>query len=216
MYEMNASRIRGGMTVLTTDRRSRELDELLTRTGGAASPLTEALEDDLAELTVATSRAAGRQSEAQRDRIRDAIAFSSPDLLAFLERRVGPAEAPDLLADTMTTAWRSADRMPLDAAGARMWLFGLARDAVAYRERAGLRRSRHAGRLRRRLVAVEPARAASGDLPDDLREIVRLVHGDGFTLVEAAALDGIPLNVARDRYRSARRRLAAGVRSRAA
>jgi DNA-directed RNA polymerase specialized sigma24 family protein len=38
--------------------------------------------------------------------------------------------------------------------------------------------------------------------------VVRLVHWDGFTLGEAAALEGIPASTARSRYARAKRELA--------
>jgi RNA polymerase sigma-70 factor (ECF subfamily) len=49
-------------------------------------------------------------------------------------------------------------------------------------------------------------------LPDELAELVRLVHWDGFRLVEAAELIGISASTARGRYARARELLYRSIR----
>lgn len=136
--------------MITTDSHPQSLD---TAAGSApTTPLTPELEDALAELTVATSRLAPRRTRAERDRIRDAIAYCSPELLAFIEQRVRRSDAADVLAEAMATAWRGAADIPPDAAGARRWLLAAAGHCVARAEREGLRRIRRADRMRRLLA----------------------------------------------------------------
>ena len=54
-----------------------------------------------------------------------ALREASPDLLTYLQRRVGVADAPDLLGETMVVAWRRVDELPEDPERARMWLLGV-------------------------------------------------------------------------------------------
>ncbi|WP_240642421.1 RNA polymerase sigma factor [Microbacterium sulfonylureivorans] len=146
-----------------------------------------------------------------------AIAQSSGDLLAYFEYRVSRDEAPDLLVETMTAAWRHANNLPAAAEEARMWLFGIARNVLANAQRSGRRRVRLANRLRDMLATgttVGPpadtgleVRDAVNRLADHHAEIIRLVHWDGFSLVDAAKLCGIPESTARSRYQAAKRQL---------
>lgn len=147
----------------------------------------------------------------------DCISACSPDLLAYFERRTGSADAADLLSETMLTAWRRIDDLPQDDIEARMWLFGVARRVLANAERASVRRWKLAERLRGHLSShpqtyddaeAIDVRDAVRRLPDDLRDLVGLVHWEGFTLEEAARIVGIPASTARGRYQNARRRLA--------
>lgn len=160
------------------------------------------------------SRAADRQ---EASRALDCIAACSPDLLAYFERRIDGPDAADLLSETMLTAWRRIDDLPQDDTEARMWLFGVARRILANAQRASVRRWRLAERLRGHLDSRPAAhddaealdvRDAVRRLPEDLRDLIGLVHWEGFTLTEAAGIVGIPASTARGRYRSARRRLA--------
>lgn len=151
------------------------------------------------------------------DREVGCVAAHAPDLLAYFERRTRNGEAADLLSETLLVAWRRIDDLPVDDTEARMWLFGVARRVLANAERAAIRRGKLADRLRGQL-AVRPAHAADDDLhavrdavrrlPDDLRELIALVHWEGFSIAEAAQITGIPASTARGRYQTARRLLA--------
>lgn len=54
-------------------------------------------------------------------------------------------------------------------------------------------------------------RDAIARLDADRAEIVRLVHGDGFSLAEASELLGIPASTARGRYQRAKEELRAAL-----
>jgi RNA polymerase sigma-70 factor (ECF subfamily) len=148
-------------------------------------------------------------------RITDAIAASSPDLLAYFERRVDAVDAADLLAETMMTAWRRVADLPPDPERARMWLFVTARLTLANADRGERRRWRLANRLRMLLgpgdapAADEGAevRDAVARLEPDLAELVRLVHWDGFAIAEAAEVLEISASTARGRYARAKAEL---------
>lgn len=144
-----------------------------------------------------------------------ALEASARDLLVYFERRVGePQDAADLLSETMLTAWRRVDDLPDGAEGRRMWLFVTARNTLANFHRSSLRRRALAAELRLQL-AVRPAVGAIDDearavrdaverLDPSLRELVQLVHWDGFTLAEAAELTATNPSTARGRYAHAR------------
>lgn len=149
-------------------------------------------------------------------RLELALGGCAADILAFFERRVVPREdAADLLAETMIVAWRKAAELPADDEGVRRWLFGVARNVLLNADRAARRRHRLANRVREILANVEAPAADEGNevrdaiarLNPDLAEVVRLVHWDGLSLVEAAEILDIPASTARGRYQRAKAEL---------
>lgn len=141
-------------------------------------------------------------------------------ILAYALRRVEDAEdAADVVAETFLVAWRRLDEAPNDA-GARLWLFGVARRVIANRHRAERRRTRLGERLAESLrteLATQPAPAgeaakvlrAMGGLGDDDRELLLLVSWEELSPGEAAEVLGISSLAARSRLHRARRRLRA-------
>jgi RNA polymerase sigma-70 factor (ECF subfamily) len=136
-------------------------------------------------------------------------------VLAYLSRRVPPADAADLVAEAYLVVWRRrADLPPADEC--RPWLFGVARRLLAEHHR-----------LRPAVVPLadagdpvadvgEGADAARGAAvrtaltaltPVD-RELVTLTVWDGLTPTEAAAVVGLTPGTARVRLHRARARLA--------
>lgn len=158
-------------------------------------------------------------ADAREQRVTEELAANAPDLLAYFERRVTRDDAADLLAEVMLTVWRRADQLPADPVRARMWLFVTARNVLANAERSERRRWRLANRLRMMLgsqtspaAASDPeegaeVRDAIARLSPDLAELIRLVHWDGLTLVEAAEVMEIPASTARGRYQRAKQEL---------
>lgn len=147
-----------------------------------------------------------------------ALERDAADLLAYLSRRAGPDDAPDLLGETMVVAWRRASELPADAERARMWLFGIARGTLANHARGQRRRWALADRMKLQMgdSAVSPAadhgievRDAIARLDPELAELIRLVHWDRLRLTQAAQLLGIPASTARGRYARARELLRA-------
>lgn len=151
-------------------------------------------------------------------RITSALTESSSDLLAYLQRRVGFDEAPDLLGETMVVAWRRVDELPRDPEQARMWLFGIARKTLLNHSRGERRRWALSDRIRGDSITeiVSPAadhgaevRDAVARLDADLIELVQLVHWEGMTIAQAAALLGVSDSTARIRYARAKEQLRA-------
>ncbi|REJ04787.1 sigma-70 family RNA polymerase sigma factor [Microbacterium bovistercoris] len=149
-----------------------------------------------------------------------ALESSASDLLAYLERRVGPDDAPDLLGETMVVAWRRVKELPAEPEAARMWLFGIARGTLLNHARGQRRRWALADRLRlqvRESATAPPAdagtevRDAIDRLEPDLAELVRLIHWERLSLVDAAQLLGIPASTARGRHQRAKEQLRAAL-----
>lgn len=153
-------------------------------------------------------------------RLTGALRDAAPDLLAYLQRRVGLDDAPDLLGEAMVVAWRRAADVPGDPERARMWLFGIARKTLLNHARGERRRWALADRIRIHADpdAAAPAaddgvevRDAIARLDPDLAELVRLVHWERLNLVQAAEVLGIPDSTARTRYARAKEALRAAL-----
>ncbi len=148
----------------------------------------------------------------------DAVRANAADLLNYLERRVDVrADAADALGDALLAAWRRRASLPSDPEQARMWLFGIARNTLLNSKRTTARRGAVVQRLRDHLEhhQREPAspeenvevREAITLLDAEKAELVRLIHWDGFSIVEAALIVGVPASTARSRYAAAREQL---------
>lgn len=150
------------------------------------------------------------------------LTATAPDLLRYFERRVGSSDAADLLSETMVVAWRRMDVVPEDDEAARMWLFGVARKVLLNAERGNVRRWKLADRLRHvsDSTSASPAadvglevRDAVARLDPESAELLRLIHWEGLSIVQTAALMEIPASTARSRYQKAKEdlRLALGI-----
>lgn len=151
----------------------------------------------------------------RRERLGEQIAQIAPDLLFYFRRRVTPPEdSADLLSECFVVAWRRHKHAPADTEGFRRWMFGIAGNVLRNWSRARRRRSDLINRLRDELAVpraeaeLDVVRAAIEDLPEDQAELIRLVHWDAFTVIEAAAVLGVPESTARGRYQRARQKLA--------
>jgi RNA polymerase sigma-70 factor, ECF subfamily len=150
---------------------------------------------------------------ATRSQLRSALGAAADDLLRYFERRVRiPAEAADLLSDTMLQAWRRADACPAEPERRRMWLFTIAANVLANHRRGAGRRQRLADRLRAEISVEARADDAERHAVRDAvlrlhaahRELVMLIHWDGLTVAQAAELLGLNSSTARTRYAAAR------------
>lgn len=156
----------------------------------------------------------------QRDTFTELAVALSPALLGYIARRVRRHDAaPEVLNDTLLVAWQKRGRMPSDPQRARMWLFVTARNCIRNHERSANRRAAHEaplGELAEAITvntdaAAAEVRALVLALPPKYRELVVLVHWDGFPLVEAAELLHMSASTARTRYARARERLRSAI-----
>jgi RNA polymerase sigma-70 factor (ECF subfamily) len=167
----------------------------------AQPPEDEALAERLAEV---------RFARLYEEHGRDVLAYA-------LRRAAGPEDAADATAETFLVAWRRLVDLP-PGAEARLWLFGVARRALANHERGERRRGRLAEQLRataRTELSTRPApdgdgaavlaaidRLGAGD-----RELLLLIGWEELTPGEAAKVLGISALAARTRLHRARARL---------
>jgi RNA polymerase sigma-70 factor, ECF subfamily len=128
-----------------------------------------------------------------RAEFREALSSTASDLLAYLERRVSTRDdAADILAETMLQAWRRMDAMPGTPERQRM-------SALADRLRLHL-----APDVEGDHADATAVRDAVLRLHTAQRELVMLVHWDGFSIAEAADILGLNPSTARSRYSAAR------------
>jgi RNA polymerase sigma factor (sigma-70 family) len=145
-----------------------------------------------------------------------------PRLRRYLHRRVGPALAEDLAAQTFTEALRSRERYPGRAA-AGPWLYGIAHNLLRGHRRAEERQLRAYAR-----TGVDPAaeldvdalaeRADAASLGPRLaatlarlrakdREVLLLFAWEGLGYAEIAAALDIPIGTVRSRLSRCRQRV---------
>lgn len=144
-------------------------------------------------------------------------------LLAYARRRVDPATADEVVADTFLIAWRRRSEVP--DGSERVWLFGVARNMIRNALRAGRRRQAAHDRLRS-ATATEPTgslevspepvderaallRAALDRLAASDRELLMLVAWEELSHAETATVLGISANAVAIRVHRARKKLAA-------
>ncbi|UOV99940.1 sigma-70 family RNA polymerase sigma factor [Agrococcus sp. SCSIO52902] len=155
------------------------------------------------------------------DRLTALVADAADDLLGYFLRRVpAPEDAADLLGETLLALAAGADRIPHAPVDARRWAFGVARRTLlAGRRRHVQRAQRDAARIDAlRMAAIDAAghpgsdrdlerrrvREAVQTLPERDRELLMLVHWDGFSLQEAARHLGIRPSTASTRHARAK------------
>lgn len=159
--------------------------------------------------------------DAVRERVIALVQAHASDVLAYLERRTSTVEdAADILSDTLTSAWRRVEDLPEDDVRARLWLFTTARNTLNNHRRGRRRADELTAKLRSEVEAARRAsitdthdrvsdavRRAIDKLPGTQREIVTLVHWDGFSIAEAAEILDVPASTARSQYAGARTNL---------
>lgn len=142
------------------------------------------------------------------------------DLLHFVQRRVHPSHAEDLVEDVMLVAWRRLDDVPTDMSAARAWLFGVARKTLQNARRREGRNAALAVRLADRAATSAVASHSPDAVADMLdvgaawprlnavhQEAIALSALDGLSAPEAAAVLGISPTAFRLRLSRARRSL---------
>jgi RNA polymerase sigma-70 factor (ECF subfamily) len=157
--------------------------------------------------------------QAAAERFEALVADHAPPLLAYALRRVGqPADAVDVVAETLLVAWRRLDTVP-EGERARFWLYAVCRNAVGNHYRGRGRRTKLAERLQAQYAhAVTPdpgpavatahtVRAAMERLGPEDRELLRLVVWEELRPGEVAEVLGIPAGNVRTRLHRARNRL---------
>lgn len=137
-----------------------------------------------------------------------------PEIAGYVRRRCGGAEADDVIGQVFAVAWRRFDDIPRPPQD-RLWLFGVARRALAEAERATRRRRRLGLRLAAEAIVASPSAAAPDPAAERViealttlraadREALRLVLWEALSHAEAAEVLGCTANAFEIRYRRAR------------
>jgi RNA polymerase sigma-70 factor (ECF subfamily) len=160
---------------------------------------------------------------ADRRRFEQLVRDTRGELLKFVLRRAGNAEdAADVVAETYLIAWRKLDAVPWGT-GARLWLFGVARNVLlrgaeqqrssaVLIERLKEQYEQYAERTRVELAEpddplVRALRAGLASLSSEELELITLSAWEGLKPREIARVTGLSANVVRVRLHRARRRL---------
>jgi len=164
-----------------------------------------------------------------RDWVELMVADNADDLLRYFRRRVEqPEDAADLLGHLLLVLWEKASRIPVSDEEARMWCFGIARNMLREHYRSATKRISLANTLRDHLAGsalpdnsadttanarlqAQATRRAVGQLDERSRELIILVHWDGFSIAQAARLLSMNESTARTRYGRALQRLRGGL-----
>lgn len=141
----------------------------------------------------------------------------APLLLRYFLRRVDqPADAADLLNDTLIIAWRKIHTVPDEPDQERAWMYTVAGNVLTNHRRSLRRRSKLTEALRSELSTADPFQTsesaadiaiALSRIPPIEAELVRLIHWEGLSASEAGRVLGIPESSARMRYAAAKHRL---------
>ncbi|MGH9101125.1 MAG: RNA polymerase sigma factor [Acidimicrobiales bacterium] len=120
-------------------------------------------------------------------------------VLVYTRRRLGPDGCEEAVADTFMSAWMHLDQAPADPL---IWLYGIARGAVANHRRRLLRSARLNERARtlgvsprstevaEALIWEDTFGAAVAQLSEADREVLRLVHWEELSNADGAAVLG--------------------------
>jgi RNA polymerase sigma factor (sigma-70 family) len=166
---------------------------------------------------------AAKSQDAEGDRAREQrlaglYAAYGRAVLAYAVRRAADEhDAADVLAETFLVVWRRLDDVP-SGDQALLWLYAVARRALANQQRGERRRRRLAERLERELAsalqaippreaAAEPALAAVARLRPQDREVLLLAAWEELSPQDIGTVLGISQIAARSRLHRARKRL---------
>lgn len=107
----------------------------------------------------------------REERFRLLYADAYDDVLRFVQRRIEPDRAEDVVAEAMLVVWRRIDEVPTEDGDARAWVFGIARNCLLNSHRT---RHRHDA-LAVRLAHAEALAPASGVVSDAADLVARRV-----------------------------------------
>jgi RNA polymerase sigma-70 factor (ECF subfamily) len=182
----------------------------------AGPPNRESSADEVGGVRV--NKRAAREASIRRH-VSAMVERESSNLLDHFARRVDAIEdTADLVGDTLLVVWRKASLIPRDDVEAGMWLYGVARKVLSTYRRGHHRRIALADRLRGEIITKATItglggqpKSESDDLQEHVRvcvrelapidrEIIMLVHWEGFNLAEAARLLSMRPATLRSRY----------------
>lgn len=143
--------------------------------------------------------------------VAEALEQNSADLLRYMIRRFeNQSDAAEAYGDAVETVWRKRNSVPATPERARMWMFGVARNIVRSSKRKATAHNESLNDLANILrISVQHSsndddalnvREALGILKPSDRELIVLIHWDGFTQQDAARIMKLNQSTARSRY----------------
>jgi len=162
---------------------------------------------------------------AVRDWVQIVVEDNADDLLRYLRRRVNqPEDAADLLARVFLAVWEKSARLPTTDLDARLWCFGIARNILREHHRHAMKQLALADGLRDHLrtsasahagadtvaetkMNSEAVRQGMSTLDSRSRELIMLIHWDGFSIADAARILSVVESTARTQHARALKRL---------
>lgn len=163
------------------------------------------------------------EQSASTARFENLFEANSRAILGYALRRTDrPEDAADVLSEVMLTAWRRIEDVP-DGNEQRLWLYAVARRALANQRRSSKRKQGLGEQLRRAVTTAfgedladvlarrSEFREALGALPDADREVLLLQAWEGLTTEEIASVMGLTPGTVRSRAHRARARLRAAL-----
>ena len=159
-------------------------------------------------------------SESREERFRQAYTSHARTILGYALRRTSPSDAADVVAETMTVAWRRIDDMPPEPE-TLLWLYGVARNVVSNNHRSRRRQDRLAERLRSEVVeqieeiVLEDSDPVLGRLVHEAlstlsetgREILTLAAAEQLSPAEISTILGMNQNTVRTHLHRARTKI---------
>lgn len=165
------------------------------------------------------------RESSDQGKFRSAYESHARALLGYALRRTAtPADAADVVAETMLTAWRRIDIVP-DEPETILWLYGVARNVIANGDRTNRRQRRLAEKLRSQLddgledpPVADPALAAQviaamKSLTPVEHEVLTLTATEQLSPAEIAVVLDMKQNTARTHLHRARRKLRSALAS---
>jgi RNA polymerase sigma-70 factor (ECF subfamily) len=168
-------------------------------------------------------RLLGRIAQADEAAFKELYRAFSRRLYAYALRQLGdPAQAEEIVADTLYEVWRQPTRFRGDAQFST-WLIGIARNKVLMAFRSRRPDEKHediaevaevmpsedasAFELLAQQQRHEGVRHCMDKLSDEHRECIHLVFYEGMALAEVAGVQGCPENTVKTRLFHARQKL---------
>ena len=168
-------------------------------------------------------RLLGRIGQADESAFRELYRAFSRRLYAYVLRQLGdPAQAEEIVADTLYEVWRQPAKFRGDSQFST-WLIGIARNKVLMAFRSRKPDSKHediadvaesiasedasAFEILAQQQRHEGVRSCMDKLSDEHRECVHLVFYEGMALAEVAQVQGCPENTVKTRLFHARQKL---------
>lgn len=149
--------------------------------------------------------------------VEDLFRAHAADVLAYALRRTDAASADDVVSDVFLVAARRLDRIPEERS--ELWLYGVARRALANRRRAARRRAAlasalvdlHRGRVDEKQAVGSSILDALAALRSSDREVLMLTAWEGLSAEEVAVVMTCSPQAVHTRLHRARARLQAEI-----